>query len=98
MLALAYDAGLRREELCSVRTDDLDPSRRLYVSEPRPPRADVNASCPTPRPRASCCAAYLDERHAERAARGLLFLSLSDRNRAAPITLWSWSKVVHSLP
>src|SRR2546428_4888576 len=28
MLALAYDAGLRREELCSVRTDDLDPSRR----------------------------------------------------------------------
>src|SRR5260370_27182335 len=28
MLALAYDAGLRREQLCSVRTDDLDPSRR----------------------------------------------------------------------
>src|SRR5262249_54043102 len=28
MLALAYDAGLRLEELCSVRTDDLDPVRR----------------------------------------------------------------------
>jgi integrase len=25
MLAFAYNAGLRREELCSVRTDDLDP-------------------------------------------------------------------------
>ena len=25
MLALAYDAGLRREELCALRTDDLDP-------------------------------------------------------------------------
>ena len=25
MLALAYDAALRREELCSLRTDDLDP-------------------------------------------------------------------------
>ena len=29
MLALAYDAGLRREELCSLRTDDLDPGRHL---------------------------------------------------------------------
>ena len=29
MLALAYDAGLRREELCLLRSEDLDPSRRL---------------------------------------------------------------------
>lgn len=28
MLALAYDAALRREELCSLRTDDLDPAHR----------------------------------------------------------------------
>lgn len=28
MLALAYDAALRREELCLLRTDDVDPSRR----------------------------------------------------------------------
>ena len=28
MLALAYDAGLRREELCRLRTDDLDPAYR----------------------------------------------------------------------
>ena len=29
MLALAYDAALRREELCSLRTDDLDPAHRM---------------------------------------------------------------------
>lgn len=29
MLALAYDAALRREELCALRTDDLDPARRM---------------------------------------------------------------------
>lgn len=29
MLALGYDAGLRREELCSLRTGDLDPGHRL---------------------------------------------------------------------
>src|SRR6266851_5006703 len=31
------------------------------------------------------------------AARGPLFLSTSHRNRAAPITLWTWSKVVRAL-
>ena len=29
MLTFAYDAGLRREELCSLCTDDIDPSRRM---------------------------------------------------------------------
>ena len=28
MLALAYDSALRREELCSLRTDDVDPAHR----------------------------------------------------------------------
>ena len=28
MIALAYDAGLRREELCVLATDDLDPAHR----------------------------------------------------------------------
>lgn len=32
MLALACDAALRREELCSLRTDDLDPGRRPPAS------------------------------------------------------------------
>ena len=31
MLALAYDAGLRREELCALRTDDLDPAHRTIL-------------------------------------------------------------------
>lgn len=29
MLALSYDAALRREELCSLQTGDIDPSRRM---------------------------------------------------------------------
>jgi integrase/recombinase XerD len=29
MLAFAYDAALRREELCGLRTDDIDPSHRM---------------------------------------------------------------------
>ncbi len=42
-------------------------------------------------------AAYLQERRALSAARGPLFLSLSDRNRAAPIPLWTWSKPATTL-
>ena len=41
--------------------------------------------------------AYLDERRTLSVVRGPLFLSASRRNRAAPITLWTWSKVVHAL-
>ena len=34
MLALAYDAGLRREELCLLATDDLDPAHRTLRIRP----------------------------------------------------------------
>ncbi|MFI0446805.1 tyrosine-type recombinase/integrase [Actinomadura sp. 6N118] len=46
MLALAYGAALRREELCSLRSDDLDPAHRTlriraettnYVGDQPPP-------------------------------------------------------------
>lgn len=42
-------------------------------------------------------AAYLQERRFLSRNRGPLFLSESDRNFAAPITIWTWSKVVKSL-
>ena len=31
MFALGYDAGLRREELCLLATDDLDPAYRTLA-------------------------------------------------------------------
>ena len=41
--------------------------------------------------------AYLIQRRTLSRARGLLFLSESRRNRAQPITLWTWSKVIRAL-
>jgi site-specific recombinase XerD len=29
MLAMSYDAALRREEVCSLETTDIDPAHRL---------------------------------------------------------------------
>jgi integrase len=41
--------------------------------------------------------AYLDHRRSLSAARGALFLSESQRNRATPISIWTWSKVIRAL-
>jgi integrase len=41
--------------------------------------------------------AYLVHRRSLSAARGPLFLSESRRNRAEPLSLWTWSKVVRSI-
>jgi len=40
---------------------------------------------------------YLQHRQRLARTRGSLFLSESPRNHAAPITLWTWSKVVRSI-
>jgi len=97
MLALAYDAGLRREELCSLRTDDLDPSRRTLRVRAETTESRRERVVPYSAATGVLLQAYLGERRALSRARSLLFLSLSDRNRAAPITLWSWSKVVRRI-
>jgi integrase/recombinase XerD len=94
---LAYDAGLRREELCSVRSDDLDPSRRTVRIRAETTKSRRERVVPYSAATGVLLQAYLGERQALSRSRGLLFLSLSDRNRAAPITLWSWSKVVRGI-
>lgn len=91
MLALAYDAALRREELCRLRLTDLDPERRT-LRVPVPGRAD--RAVPLGAEVAARCAAYLRERREADRAGGALFLSESPRNRAQPLAVWAWSKVV----
>jgi integrase/recombinase XerD len=50
MLALAYDSALRREELCPLRTDDLDPAHRtLRVRAETTKRTGWNEWCHTRR-------------------------------------------------
>jgi integrase len=85
MLALAYDAGLRREELCSLRTDDLDPAyRTLHVRAvtTKTRRARV---VPYSEPTGVLLHRYLAWRHELTTARGRLFVSESRRNRAQPL-------------
>jgi integrase/recombinase XerD len=94
MLALAYDAALRREELCSLRTDDLDPAHRTLRVRAETTKTRRERVVPYSAPAGALLGEYLRRRAAVSRARGRLFLPESRRNHAEPLSLWSWSKVV----
>ncbi len=94
MLALAYDAALRREELCSLRTDDLDPGHRMLRVRAETTKTRRERVVPYSAPTGALLSQYLRHRSVISRSRGPLFLSESRRNHAEPLTLWSWSKVV----
>ena len=94
MLALACDAALRREELCSLRTDDLDPAHRMLRVRAETTKTRRERMVPYSAPTGVLLLQYLRHRAELSRARGPLFLSESRRNLAEPLTLWTWSKVV----
>ncbi len=97
MLALGYDAGLRREELCSLRTDDLDPGHRLLRVRAETTKGRRERVVPYSAAGGELLRAYLQHRAGISRARGPLFLSESRRNHAEPLTPWTWSKVVRRI-
>lgn len=97
MLALAYDAALRREELCLLRTDDLDPAHRLIRIRAETTKGRRARTVPYSAATGDLLRAYLDHRRSVAHSRGPLFLSESRRNYATPLTLWTWSKVVRRM-
>jgi site-specific recombinase XerD len=94
MLALAYDSALRREELCSLRTDDLDPAHRTLRVRAETTKTRRGRVVPYSAATGVLLTDYLTHRAAISRARGALFLSESRRNHGDPLSLWSWSKVV----
>jgi site-specific recombinase XerD len=94
MLTFAYDAGLRREELCSLCTDDIDPSRRMIRVRAENTKGRRDRIVPYSEASSALLAGYLDHRRTFAQKRGQLFLSESHRNYSAPISIWSWSKIV----
>lgn len=97
MLALAYDAALRREELCSLNTEDLDPAHRSLRIRAETTKTRRSRVVPYSAATGVLLAEYLRHRSTLSRARGPLFLSESRRNRAEPLTLWTWSKVVRRI-
>ncbi|OOL33339.1 integrase [Rhodococcus rhodochrous] len=97
MLALAYDAALRREELCALRTDDLDPAHRTLRIRAETTKNRLERVVPYSAATGVLLSDYLAHRSSLSRARGPLFLSESRRNHAQPLSLWTWSKVVRRI-
>ena len=97
MLAFAYDAGLRREELCCLQTGDLDPSRRMLRVRAETTKGRRERVLPYSVSSSELLQQYLEQRRAFGRKRGPLFLSESRRNYGDPISIWSWSKIVRRL-
>lgn len=97
MLALAYDAALRREEVCQLRSEDLDPAHRLLRIRAETTKGRRERVLPYSPTSGELLRSYLRHRQRIASTRGPLFLSESPRNYAVPITLWTWSKVVRSI-
>ncbi len=97
MLAFAYDAALRREELCSLATHDIDPSHRMLRVRAETTKNMMERALPYSEATGELYSQYLPVRRELSRARGPLFLSESRRNYAQPISIWTWTKVVEGI-
>jgi integrase/recombinase XerD len=97
MLAMSYDAGLRREELCLLETGDIDPSRRTIRVRAETTKNRRSRVLPYSVTTDELYGQYLEQRRTLSRQRGRLFLSQSPRNRAQPVSIWAWSKIVTAI-
>ena len=94
MLAMSYDAALRREEICSLETTDIDPAHRLLRIRLEATKGRRERIVPYSVATSELFGRYLSERRSLSRECGPLFLSESNRNQGKPISIWTWSKVI----
>lgn len=94
MFALAYDSALRREEVCSVQIEDIDPAHQLIRIRAENTKNRRERIVPYSTVTAELYAEYLAHRRHITRVRGALFVSESRRNWGQPLSIWMWSKVV----
>lgn len=94
MFAMDYDAGLRREELCLLKTSDIGPAHRTLHIRAETTKGRRARVVPYSAPTGELLSKYLQHRCILTKERGALFISESPRNYAQAIIRWSWSKVI----
>jgi integrase/recombinase XerD len=85
MLALGYDAALRREELCLLATDDVDPAHRMLRVRAETTKTRRGRVVPYSAVAGQLLAGYLAHRRSMTRERGALFVSESPRNRRVSV-------------
>jgi len=94
MLAKSYDAALRREEVCSLETTDIDPAHRMLRIRAEKTKNRTERIVPYSPAASELFSRYLLMRRELSRERGALFLSESCRNYGQPISIWTWPKAV----
>jgi integrase len=97
MFLIAYDCALRREELCTLHTADIDPALRLVHIRAEVTKTRYARVLPYSRETGLLLKRYLEERRKLTTSRGPLFISTSNRNLTEPISIWTWSKVIRRI-
>jgi integrase/recombinase XerD len=97
MLAMSHDADLRREELCSLETGDINPSRRVIRIRAETTKNRRTRVLPYSAITGELFGLYLQKRRALSVSRGRFVPSESRRNLCQPVSIWSWSKVVRGI-
>jgi integrase len=96
MLVLAYEGALRREELCALRRRDLDLRQGVLRVPAIGASREAARVVPLSAMAVAWCAAHVGEgpvRAGSADPEAPLFRSESPRNRAEPLSVWTWSKV-----
>lgn len=97
MLALAYDSALRREELCRLEVNDIDPAFQTIRIRAENTKNRLSRIVPYSKAAGDLFMTYLTRRRELTHDRGRLFISESRRNCGKPISIWTWSKAVNDL-
>jgi integrase/recombinase XerD len=97
MFLLAYDAALRRDELCSLEIRDFDFSRKLLTIRWEVAKRRHERVVPFSNQTTALLVKYIQHRRKLTLEKGRIFLSESSRNRAQPVSFWAWSKIVEGI-
>ena len=97
MFCLAYDAALRREELCRLAISDVDFANRFVTIRAEIAKGRRQRIVPYSTTSALLLAAYLKRRRLLSLVSGPAFLSESRRNLGKPLTIWTWSKAIERI-
>lgn len=97
MFALCYDGALRRSELVALETRDIAFPHRQVTIRPEITKNGRGRVVMYGAVTAELLRRYLDQRADAAIRGGVLFRSESNRNRARPLTVNAWDKVVQRI-
>ena len=98
MLALAYDAALRREELCLLGSDDLDPAHRTLRVRAETTKTRRGRVVPYSAVAGQLLARVSEASAADHHGAGCVVrVGVAAEPRRRACRAWTWSKVVRSI-